>query len=199
MKPYKKYFPETTGITQEMIDWFNKRTTNHISLVQKYISKIISIHTFSEQGINILNHESNIHDETKFKEPEYTPYVKLSWQHKDDNYKSYKKPGTLDNKEINDATLFHIKNNKHHPEYWTDQEKNLVNKDDRNKPSPVIINATKMPLIYVVVMIADWMAMSEELKSSPYEWLKQNIGVRWKFNKNQVALIYKILDSCWGK
>ena len=55
----------------------------------------------------------------------------------------------------------------------------------------------KMPLLYIAEMVADWMAMSEEKNTCPYEWADKNIGVRWNFTDKQKEFIYNILDKCW--
>ena len=57
-------------ITQEMKDWYIKRTNNHIQLVQKYCEKIYnyeSVYFFDiiERGI--------LHDQSKWLEPEVLP------------------------------------------------------------------------------------------------------------------------------
>ena len=69
----------------------------------------------------------------------------------------------------------------------------------RDTPPERIVNATKMPLSYVAAMIADWLAMSEEKKTCPYEWAKKNVGIRWEFTKEQEKLIYDLLDKLWKK
>ena len=146
-------------ITPEMEEWFEERTNKHIGLVQKYCKRIYEYDPERFEEILELGKE---HDQSKFKDPERTPYIKLTWKHKFDNYDSYKKPGTLDDKEINRATVLHVKNNEHHPEHWTNQTNDLINEEDRDKPPDKIIDATKMPDINIGTMCADWAAMSEE-------------------------------------
>lgn len=46
-----------------------------------------------------------------------------------------------------------------------------------------MIDGTKMWEVDIAEMIADWLAMSEEKNSDPYEWAKKNINVRWKFTR----------------
>ena len=124
--------------------------------------------------------------------------MKLQYIYKFDNYKSYKKPGTIDDEAINKATVHHVTNNAHHPEHWTDQKEALINKEDRDKPPKEIVDATKMPDIHIAEMVADWSAMSEELaKNTPKEWADDNVNVRWKFTDHQKDLIYELISVAW--
>ena len=108
MNWYKKAHKE------EQKQYFLDRTKKHIDLVQKAAKKIVDKYPeFSE-----LTKQVKKHDKSKFKEPELTPYISLTWR---------KKPGNenIDNKELlskeeeNEVTLRHCFVNKHHCEYWT--------------------------------------------------------------------------------
>ena len=187
-------------ITQEMIDWFEERTNKHIELVKKYCKRIYD-HYYDEgydrcmfEGL-LENAES--HDMSKFTEPEIIPYITLTWKHKINDNKDRKQPGSLFDEKENKATLIHITQNKHHPEYWSEQKENLLNKNNRDEIPEKPIDATKMPDIYIAEMIGDWCAMSEELGSNPKDWADKNIGKRWNFNEHQEDLIYKLIDIIW--
>lgn len=186
-------------ITDDMVKFFYKRTNNHINAVSVFAKRIYR----DEELRKFIDaekffHDIANHDQSKFEEPELTPYIKLTWR-KNYNKKDYQQPGTIDHADENMATLAHITSNQHHPEYWSDQKENLLNIKDRDKPSGTIIDATKMPLTYIASMVADWMAMSKELENSPYIWAKNNINIRWKFNKEQIEFIYLILERIWNK
>lgn len=183
-------------INQEMIDWYNKRTNNHIKLVRKYCFEIYC--NFPEFEKEILK-KGIIHDQLKFQEPEMKPYILITW-----NY--YCKDNKIDFPEFsnfkdicNQATEHHILNNEHHPEFWQNKKEGLINKDDRdgNIIPNEIIDATKMSNLAIAEMCADWCAMSEERGNTPFEWCDRVINKRWKFNQNQIDLIYKILNKIW--
>src|ERR1017187_5777231 len=108
-----------------------------------------------------------LHDLSKFENPEIIPYIYITWRHKCNNEgKKYKVPAGIDDTE---ATKHHVKNNPHHPEYWSD-ETNVINTVDRDAPLK-LIDATKMPILAVCEMVADWSAMSEERgTNTPQEW-----------------------------
>jgi hypothetical protein len=95
---------------------------------------------------------------------------------------------------MDEATAHHIKNNSHHPEYWSDVTTNLVNPDARDETSQTI-DATKMSELAIAEMIADWLAVSKE-RGNPVEfWANKNINKRWMFTPEQTELIYELLDK----
>lgn len=193
MKFKEFYMIEVSDITKEMEDWFEERTNRHINLVKKYAKLVEEYDPIKYKGI--INQVEN-HDASKFEEPERTPYIKLTWKHKFDNYKSYKIPNKLDDEEINKATLHHVLNNNHHPEKWQDKQKDLINKQDRDKPPKEIVDGTKMPDMQLIEMFCDWSAMSEELKKNTVkEWADKNINIRWKFTDDQKDLIYDLINN----
>ena len=113
-----------------------------------------------------------------------TPYIELTWEKNNKDYKS--------TKDINEATLHHIKNNKHHPEYHNKDKANIssTNRDESIK----CISAKNMDDISVAEMVADWQAMSEELKTNTSrEWFDDVKDNRWSFSKKQEKLINKLL------
>lgn len=181
--------------TDDMKQHFLERTNYHISLVQKYLDKIIALND-SRLDNKILEQEK-IHDQSKFKEPEYSPYLHINWKYYlKDQGKEYNPPDEIKN-QMHAASFHHIVSNKHHPDYW---DKNItpdnLNSEDRDKPAK-IVDSTRMPPTYVASMIADWLAMSEEKKTDPYEWAQKNINKRWKFTDEQVKLIYDLLNRIW--
>lgn len=175
----------------EQKEYFLERTKKHIDLVQKAAKKIVDKYPeFSE-----LTKQVKKHDKNKFKEPELTPYVSLTWR---------KKPGNenIDNKELlseeeeNKITLYHLKSNSHHPEYHLKNKEDAnIDEKDRNK-SKKCVDASLMPDIDVAEMVSDWQAMSIELgKNTAREWFNEQKDVRWSFSKKQEDLIDKLLKT----
>jgi len=166
---------------KEKKDFFMTRTHKHIERVQNAAKKIVDKH---DEYKKLLEQVKN-HDDSKFQEPEMTPYIELTWAKKDD-------PKAKSTKEMNDATLHHIKNNKHHPEYHN-KEKANINSTNRDE-SIECIDASNMDDISVAEMVADWQAMSEELKTNTSrEWYDDVKDVRWSWAKEQNELIDKLL------
>jgi hypothetical protein len=97
-------------------------------------------------------------------------------------------------KPMNDATAHHIKTNKHHPEYWCPLTTNLVNPDARDEMSQPI-DATKMPILYIGEMVADWFATASERGTNTAKfWADKNVNKRWLFTPEQTKIIYDLIE-----
>ena len=182
MNWYKK------AIKDNKKQYFLDRTKKHISLVQKSVKKIVEEYPeFSD-----LIKKVKKHDQSKFEEPELTPYISLTWRKKPGNSDNTK--GLLSKEKENEATLHHIKSNSHHPEYHLeDKEDANIDSEDRDK-SKKCVDVSLMPDIDIIEMVADWQSMSIELgKNTSREWFDEQKNVRWKFSKKQEKLIDKIL------
>jgi len=180
-------------MTDEMKEHFKKRTDKHIGLVQKYCQKIDDL---GQKGLTDIMDRAEVHDASKYEEPEYTPYVYLTWQYKckDDGVDSGFSKEIKDN--MNTATNHHVKHNRHHVEAHTDQD-DVINREDRDKPPEEMIDGTKMGELDIAEMCADWCAMSEERGNTPQSWADKNVNVRWKFTDEQKKMIYDLLDLIW--
>ena len=180
---YMRGLLEATMETEDREKYFEERTAMHIELVKKAAKKIAEANPeFKEFDSTELVMQADEHDASKLIAPEREPYIDLTWQHKQDNFKGYKTPGEIPNDAINKATLHHIRNNRHHPEFGQENEKGEV------------VDASGMSNLDIAEMIADWQAMSEELKTgTARQWYDKQKGVRWTFTPEQEALIDKLL------
>jgi hypothetical protein len=190
----RKYKVQNSCNWATMADYFKERTGKHIALVNKYTAKIIDLDL---EGVDphLLLEEK--HDCGKYLEPEYIPYVHLTWKYRQQRMgnQEYEINDAL-KKDIDLATWHHVTTHPHHPEYWDEQaDRSMLNPRDRDTPSGVIVNATMMPLTYVAAMMADWLAMSEEKNTCVKDWIKNNVNIRWRFAPDQVNLINKIAEE----
>lgn len=198
---YKKAKNEAKELTlkKRMENWYEERTNKHINLVKKYCEKIAdNFEEFEE-----LRKRAKVHDDSKFKSPEKSPYVFITWKYKclDEgwDFEECNPPEDMD-KKMNEATKHHVLYNSHHPEYHLsekDKKGDILNEGNRDKPPAKALDVTAMPRLDIAEMCADWMAMSEERGNSPKSWADKNIGVRWEFNDDQKYLIYEILNEVW--
>jgi hypothetical protein len=144
-----------------------------------------------------------VHDASKFEEPEKTPYISITWRHKLEDErgefdpikdKGYQTPGLLAKEDENRATLHHITTNSHHPEYHL-KSKSKANIDDKGRDnSKECVDASMMPDLDIAEMVADWQAMSWELgTNTARDWFNKQKDVRWHFSKSQEQLIDKLL------
>jgi hypothetical protein len=163
--------------------YFVQRTEKHIELVEKAAKQIVDMYPEFKELLTVVKN----HDASKFEEPELIPYIELSWDKKNN-------PNKKPSQEVTNATLHHIKHNRHHPEYWLeDKEEANINQNDRDK-SDKVVDASKMEDLYIAEMVCDWQAMSEELKTNTVrEWYNKVNGVRWSFSDKQNKLIDKLI------
>ena len=181
---------------QEMENFHFSRTKYHISLVGKYC---IRIFVYDSERFNGILERANEHDQTKFHEPEKTPYLYISWFYKcKKEGKDFEIPSDMKDK-ANEATLHHVLNvkNRHHPEFHCGIEHGLINNKNRDEPIESVIDATKMSDLDIGEMVADWEAVSEERGNTPKNWADKNINVRWRFTDKQKILIYDLIDKTW--
>jgi len=177
--------------TEEMYDWYLKRTRKHIFLVSKYIIEMI--YHYGLAGMDLFAHKET-HDLSKFEEPEKTPYVFITWQYYcQRNNIDFYVPDTYKIL-MKNATEHHVMSNPHHPEFHS---KNgfEINSENRDIASNILVDATSMPDLDICEMVADWLAVSEERNTKAKDWADNNIGIRWKFNEKQVERIYQIINT----
>ncbi len=181
-------------LASRMKDWYKERTGKHIARVKKYANLIADIYPEFHDLRDIVKK----HDKTKYENPEYVPYVFITWDYKcKRDGVPFDMPQVMRDK-MNKATEHHILNNPHHPEYWVkDYDPSMFNRENRDAVPDKMVDATKMPDVYIAEMCADWMAMSEEKDSKPQDWADMNVNVRWQFTDEQKDLIYDILNNVW--
>lgn len=186
--------------TPEMVDWYEKRQSEHLARVRKYCKKL---HDYDPKRFKSLIQRGKDHDKSKSGKIEHDPYIYITWRYKCQNDgKEFKCPPGMKTK-MYEATVHHVNNNRHHPEYFGRDEK-VVNRRERHKPAgPALVNAYKMGDEDIAEMVADWCSVSEELGNHPKSWAKKTIeegdGQRWLFAKDQKDLIYELIDAAWGK
>jgi len=176
---------------EEKLSFFVERTHEHINRVQDAAEHIVSAYPEFEK----LLEQVEKHDASKFEEPEKIPYIELTWQKKlEKEGKKYKvDPGMEE--QIIQATLHHIKNNRHHPEYHLEDKSKANLKSTNRDESIEVVDATLMLDIDIAEMVADWQAMAEELATNTArEWFDDVKDVRWHFSEEQEELIDKLIQ-----
>lgn len=213
LKKCKRVAEGQDASQEEMEQYFEERTARHIGLVQAAAKKIVERGDPSKGGAEWKDFDETAfleqvshHDDSKLQEPERTPYIAITWRHKVDNEKDpkqgydpingkgYQTPGQLTKDDENKAALHHVTTNSHHPEsHLQDKSEAGASKEVTDGKSKVI-DATSMPAIDIAEMVADWQAMSEELKkNTSREWFNKQKEVRWHFSKEQEDLIDRLL------
>lgn len=160
---------------QEAIDLFKKRTNHHIELVQNNIylwqDREEYNHIFDELSLRAINH-----DQSKFSEPELTPYVWLTWRsHCIINNIPFDLPTGMDQK-IRDAVFHHVSNNRHHPEWHLDPD--------------------SMTEVDLIEMICDWKAVGQEFgEKNLAGYAERVLGRRFNFSQNKLKLIWDLINK----
>ena len=158
---------------KEMKKFFDKRTNLHVGRVKKYCKRI---EDYDPDRFKGLCNQAKDHDKSKFEAPEYEPYLYVTWSYKcKDEGVEFEVPDEVD-KMMNEATQHHVISNKHHPEYHCGKKVGLINRKDRDKPPSEIVDATKMPVVSVAEMVADWISMGIEKNTSTKEWSKKKVN-----------------------
>ena len=166
---------------------FVDRTNNHIALVKKAAAEIVNAYP---EYAELLS-QVEMHDASKFEEPELTPYIELTWQKKIGKGKN---PNVTGDEDITNATLHHITHNRHHPGFHLEDKKRANLSSTNRDESIECVDAVNMPDIDVAEMVSDWQAMSEELgTNTSREWYDKVKDVRWRFSPEQDLLIDKLL------
>lgn len=176
----------------EVEEFFEARTKRHIDLVKKFCEKIYALDPEKFEGLIERGEE---HDQSKYEEPERTPYIYITWDYRcKDNGEDSGIPEEMRSL-MNSASEHHVHNNKHHPEYHCN-ESTTINRENRDEIPDKIIDATKMSDLDIAEMLADWWAMSEEKgEDNPKGWADKNVNKRWKFTDAQTDLIYNLIDK----
>lgn len=181
----------------KMQEHYKKRTDQHINCVKNCASHLADKnHDIADE---LLNQVAS-HDDSKWKEPEFTPYVYLTWRYKcQDDDIEFDMPDGMDDK-IHKATWHHVSTNRHHPEYWdSDASPRSINKEDRDASPEKPIDATKMDKISLAEMVCDWNAMGLERGNTAKSWADKVVGSRFLFTEEQEELIYKYIDDLKDK
>lgn len=97
----------------------------------------------------------SVHDKSKYEEPEYTPYRK--------HYYPITEDEKLETEAYDNANLHHVKNNKHHWNYWLNDETEELEIPDEEEYK-----------LYCVERCCDWLAMAGQRNQVLNEWYNAN-------------------------
>lgn len=179
-------------LRDKMVKHFHTRTKMHTDHVRYWSSQIVREYPEFVKLLQIVK----VHDASKYESPEYEPYLYTNWFYKcQKDGIDWEIPDDMKSK-THEATVHHVLNNKHHPEYWSGQTENIINPANRDGVAQ-LIDGTKMPLIYVAEMVADWFSVATERGTNPRDWADSNVNIRWKFTGEQTKLIYNLIDTIW--
>ncbi len=170
--------------TDELGEHFYKRTREHIERVK---NNALTLYRYDPIRFKLLLSQAEKHDASKFEEPELTPYIQLSYYYVCKRKGIEFKTSPDIKEEIVTAVFHHIKNNKHHPEYYFEGA--------TRKRDGQVIDARTMPVVSLAEMICDWKALSQELDNSVLDFASKVINNKYTFSSDQVILIYELIGA----
>lgn len=160
--------------TPEMIEFYERRTNEHIERVRRCLILLASVTEFSTELIE----RAKIHDTSKFGPEERIPYVWLTEFHRcRRNGEPFEYPEEVE-EAVRRAIRHHVTSNRHHPEFHSDPN--------------------EMSKVDLIEMVCDWTAMSQEYDQdggSARGWADKTIGNRITFNDDNRQFIYQIIDE----
>lgn len=162
---------------------FQDYLDNHRNLVAKYARKFCKHGKISKELCNRIENE---HDLSKLQEPEYTAYCNRKWIEKTTGKDLYH---DMDDN-IKNAIVHHVKTNRHHPEFWSDDYRGFATTDP--------CHVKNMPEDAVIEMVCDWSAMGEKYHNTARNWYEKTKDTRWIYDKATTQKIekwLKIMDS----
>ncbi|EAS02911.1 hypothetical protein TTHERM_00492640 (macronuclear) [Tetrahymena thermophila SB210] len=159
-------------ITEEMVNYFNIRTAEHINRVK---NNMILMEGYQNLDIQSLIKRGEIHDQSKLAEPERQGYIWLTWWHycKKQGINFDYPEGAQDLVQL--SVDHHLKSNLHHPECHQ--------------------KSNDMSWLDIVEMVCDWTAMSQEYnQGSCLSYVQQNIQ-KWHFNEQKTKDIFDTISE----
>ena len=155
--------------TDEMVDFYVRRTNEHISRVRVCLLLLAPQVDFAEELIA----RSEVHDASKFGDEERIPYIWLTEFHRcRRSGTSFRYPPGMQF-QVDEAIAHHMRSNRHHPEFHADPN--------------------DMTMVDLTEMVCDWTAMALEFgqeDGSARSWADRTIGSRVHFNKDNEAFVY---------
>ena len=155
------------------VDFFKQRQRKHEDRVKKNVLRILRNPKYKYLEDKLIE-ESNKHDESKWSKEEYFAYVWLTSVYNLD----YEYPSKELEEYVNETWKNHYKVNKHHPEYYISKYNDI----------------SKMTVLDLAHMVADWASMSQEFNSSLLDWYNTNASKKYDFTSKQRKIIEDLMS-----
>lgn len=164
--------PERVEPTPEMFAFYERRTSEHIERVRRFLVLMAQVTDHGE----MLIERARVHDASKYGTEERIPYVWLTEYHRcRRNGEPFQYPEGVA-EAAKRAIHHHVTTNRHHPEFHADPN--------------------DMSDVDLIEMVCDWTAMAQEFGEdggSARGWADKTVGRRVAFNAENVRFIYEII------
>ena len=149
-------------MTQEQsIKKYKEYLTGHIGNVAKALEVLATLDIpYVTEHIEELREIVKEHDASKYEEPEWSAYLHHFYPTNDEE--------AMMEEEFENACKHHIRANKHHWNYWCDEDNNLIKDIDEEEYK-----------LYTIERICDWLSMAAQHDEGPTEY--------WNANKDYIV------------
>ena len=149
-------------MTQEQsIEKYKEYLTGHIGNVAKALEVLATLDIpYVTEHIEELREIVKEHDASKYEEPEWSAYLHHFYPTNDEE--------AMMEEEFENACRHHIRANKHHWNYWCDEDNNLIEDIDEEEYK-----------LYTIERICDWLSMAAQHDEGPTEY--------WNANKDYIV------------
>ena len=149
-------------MTQEQsIEKYKEYLTGHIGNVAKALEVLATLDIpYVTEHIEELREIVKEHDASKYEEPEWSAYLHHFYPTNDEE--------AMMEEEFENACKHHIRANKHHWNYWCDEDNNLIEDIDEEEYK-----------LYTIERICDWLSMAAQHDEGPTEY--------WNANKDHIV------------
>lgn len=143
------------------VEQYKEYLTGHIGNVSKALELLYSLEIpYVQEHIDELREIVKQHDASKYEEPEWSAYLHHFYPTNDEE--------AMMEEEFENACRHHIRANKHHWNYWCDEDNNLIEDIDEEEYK-----------LYTIERICDWLSMAAQHDEGPTEY--------WNANKDYIV------------
>ena len=143
------------------VEQYKEYLTGHIGNVSKALELLYSLEIpYVQEHIDELREIVKQHDASKYEEPEWSAYLHHFYPTNDEE--------AMMEEEFENACRHHIRANKHHWNYWCDEDNNLIEDIDEEEYK-----------LYTIERICDWLSMAAQHDERPTEY--------WNANKDYIV------------
>ena len=143
------------------VEQYKEYLTGHIGNVSKALELLYSLEIpYVQEHIDKLRDIVKEHDASKYEEPEWSAYLHHFYPTNDEE--------AMMEEEFENACKHHIRANKHHWNYWCDEDNNLIEDIDEEEYK-----------LYTIERICDWLSMAGQHDEGPRDY--------WEANKDFVV------------
>ena len=146
---------------KQSIEKYKEYLTGHIGNVAKALEVLATLDIpYVTEHIDKLREIVKEHDASKYEEPEWSAYLHHFYPTNDEE--------AMMEEEFENACRHHIRANKHHWNYWCDEDNNLIEDIDEEEYK-----------LYTIERICDWLSMAAQHDEGPTEY--------WNANKDYIV------------